>query len=166
MTDVIHYIFGQGKDLNPLQMSARAVLISFVCLVLIRFSGRRAFGMGTALDNMYAILLGAILSRPVVGASPFFPTLAAAATIAVLHRLGAWIGLYSHFFGRLVKGEAIVLFENGKLMAGNMKKCRITEKDLMEGIRLNGGVDSLDKVKTVFIERNGKISVIKKDDNL
>lgn len=160
----LFYIFGQDENLNPFQTMMRAIVVSFICLGLIRFSGRRAFGMGTALDHMFAILLGAILSRSVVGASPFFSTIAAAATIATLHRVSAWIGLYSRFFGKIVKGEAIVVFENGRLLEDNMKRCRITERDLMEGIRLNSNLDSFEKIKTVYVERNGRISVIKKDN--
>jgi uncharacterized membrane protein YcaP (DUF421 family) len=160
--ETLYYIFGHHEVLDPFQMSMRAIVVSFICLGLIRFSGRRAFGMGTAIDNMFAVLLGAILSRCVVGASPFLSTVSAATTIAILHRLAAWVGLYSRFFGRIIKGTAIVLFEKGKLNTANMKRCRITERDLMEGIRLNGNTESFDKIETVYVERNGKISVIKK----
>jgi uncharacterized membrane protein YcaP (DUF421 family) len=161
--ETIQYLFGEGKDLNVMQMSLRALVIFFICLALLRFSGRRSFGMHTPLDNVIAILLGAILSRSVTGASPFFPTLAAAATLVILHRFCAWLGIYSRLAGRIMKGEAVVLYEKGELNEKNMKSCCITHNDLMEGLRSCCHTDSLQKIHKIYAERNGKISVIKKE---
>ena len=43
-----------------------------------------------------------------------------------------------------------------------MKQFDITDKDLMEGIRLQGNVESLDEIKSAYIERDGRISITKK----
>jgi len=120
--------------------------------------------MHTPLDNVITILLGAILSKAVLGTSSFWAVIAAACSIVFLHRLCAWIGLYSRLFGTIVKGEAKILYSDGKINQRNMRYCMVSEKDLMEGIRQRANLNSLEKIKTVFIERNGKISVIKKED--
>jgi uncharacterized membrane protein YcaP (DUF421 family) len=163
MIETLEKIFGVGKDLTPVQMSLRALLMFLVCLGLIRFAGRRSFGQHTPLDNVLAILLGAILSRAVVGASPFMSTIGAGLTITAVHRFFAWLGIYSKFFGRVVKGEAVILYENGTFHRGNMNSCCITEKDIMESVRVCGNIDSLDKVKAIYGERSGHISVVKKE---
>jgi len=49
-------IFGEGKDLDALQMSSRGIVMFFIALVLIRLSGRRSFGVRTPLDNMWVSL--------------------------------------------------------------------------------------------------------------
>lgn len=161
--ETVEQLFGHSKNLTPLQMSLRAVLVAGICLLLVRFSGRRLFGMGMALDNAMAFLLAGVLSRAVVGASPFLSTIAAAATIAVLHRLFATIGLYNQFINRLVKGEEKIVYDRGRFIPENMKRCRITEQEIMEGVRLNAHIDTLDNVKSVYVECNGKISVVLKN---
>jgi uncharacterized membrane protein YcaP (DUF421 family) len=113
-------------------------------------------------DNVIVILLGAILSRAVVGASPFIPTICASLVIVLLHRLFAIIAMYSHGFGKLIKGEERVLYENGKLNDPHMRSGLISKRDLIEGLHLNGNIDTLDDAKSVFLERNGEISVVKK----
>ncbi|MCE3226162.1 MAG: hypothetical protein K0S32_713 [Bacteroidetes bacterium] len=162
--NTVKYIFGEGEQLSVLQMSSRAVVIFCIGLILLRLSGRRAFGMRMPFDNVMAILLGAILSRAVTGASPFWPVVAASGIIAFLHRFFGWWGMKSRFFGKLIKGEAKVIYENGKLVRENMSYCRISENDLIEGIRSNSGLDSFEKIKTIYIERDGHISIIKKEE--
>jgi uncharacterized membrane protein YcaP (DUF421 family) len=161
LENAIINIFGSGKDLNVLNMVCRSFVVAVICLLLLRFSGRRSFALGTPMDNVLAILLGAILSRAVTGASPFLPTIAAAATIATFHRVIAMITLYSTAFGKLVKGDPIIIFSDGKLYEKNMRRCRITMHDLMSGIR-QSSLQSLDEVEKIYVERNGRFSVIKK----
>jgi uncharacterized membrane protein YcaP (DUF421 family) len=163
MEEAIRNIFGKGDELTPFQMSLRALVISFVCLMFIRFSGRRSFAMGTPLDNVLAILLGAVMSRAVVGASPFLSVVAAGATIVLLHRVMALWGIYSSRFGRLVKGQPKVVYENGTFNEENMRYCRVSRHDVMAGVRDVMHENTLDHVQAVYIERNGRISVIKKN---
>jgi uncharacterized membrane protein YcaP (DUF421 family) len=157
-----YQIIGEGKELNIFQMAIRAAMIFIIALVLIRFSGKRTFGMVSPFDTVICILLGAILSRAVIGASPFVATLIASVVIVVLHRIFAWISLYNDVFGSLIKGNAKIIYADGKIIRKNMNKFFITDKDLLEGIRLQGNVESLDEIKSAYIERDGKISVIKK----
>ena len=65
--DVINLLFGEGEHLNPLQMACRILVIYLVALLWIRVAGRRAFGRLSTFDNVISILLGAVLSRAVVG---------------------------------------------------------------------------------------------------
>jgi uncharacterized membrane protein YcaP (DUF421 family) len=58
-------IFGEGRNLDTLQMVARAIVAFLAMLVLIRISRRRSFGQRSPFDAVVAVLLGATLSRAV-----------------------------------------------------------------------------------------------------
>ena len=155
-------IFGEGKDLDALQMSSRGVVIFFIALILIRISGRRSFGVRTPLDNIITISLGAILSRAVVGASDFVPVVVCCFVIVLLHRLFGSLIAHSKSFGRFIEGEKMVLFENNAFNTDNMKNALVCQEDIMQGVRKSALTDDMDKIEKVYIERNGEISSIKK----
>lgn len=159
---ILHILFGEGKNLNSLQMCDRGIAVFIIAFLLIRISGRRSFGVRTPLDNIIAILLGAILSRAVVGASDFVPVIIACFVIVLLHRLFGWCIAHSKAFGRFVEGDRIVLFQNGKFVKVNMGKALVCEEDVMQGIRKSALTEDMKDIEIVYMERNGDISAIRK----
>jgi uncharacterized membrane protein YcaP (DUF421 family) len=72
------------------------------------------------------------------------------------------LSFYNHIAGRILKGNELILYKNGKYFEDNMRYGMVTKEDILSEIRLNGNLDSLEKVDSIFLERHGKISVIKK----
>ena len=159
--NILYTLFGEGKDLDSLQMVCRALVSFFLTLVLIRVAGIRTFGKKTPFDNVITIMLGSIFSRVVVGASPFIPTTLACLMFVLVHRFLAWVSLYSDWVGRWVKGEASSLYSDGQLNRRNMRDARISDKDLLESVRQRINEDDFIHVKEIVQERNGEISVIR-----
>jgi len=162
MEDIIHYIFGQGKDLNTLQMCSRALVVFFIALIMVRLAGRRTFGKRTAFDNTLAIILGAILSRAIVGASPFVPTVCSSLLLVLLHRLLAYACIKSSFIDHYLKGGSMPLYQNGAINTKNLTKSLFTEKDLMGDVRLKGNATKLEEIHEIYMETSGEVSVIRK----
>lgn len=161
--DSIHYFIGSDADtITWWQMSIRAIFIFFSALILVRFGGKRVFGKNTSFDIVLGVILGSILSRALTGNAKFFPTLAAALTLVVLHMVLAKIAFRSKKIGHLVKGTESQLMANGEIDWEMMKKVDITPHDLMEAARIKGSVMGIDKVKAAFLERSGDVSIIKK----
>ena len=162
--DTINFLFGQSSNLNTLQMSMRAFTMFFIMLVLIRFAGRRAFAKKSSFDNIIVIMLGAVLARGVVGASPFWATVAASIVMIILHRVVAWLCVKNNFVEKLVKGGAILLFKNENLINRNLDKTGISTRDLHESLRLETKTDTLTKIDSAYLETNGRISFILKKE--
>ena len=161
MNNLIHTLLGEGTKLDALQMGCRALSMFFITLLLIRISGMRAFGQKSAFDSIIVIMLGAILSRAVVGVSPFVPTVIASSVLAIVHRLIAIAAVYSDKIGRLVKGEKNILYKENQVIKKNMLLCSVSMKDMLEEIRLRTNQETLENILQVTMERSGKISVIK-----
>jgi hypothetical protein len=159
--DALIAVFGSGKDLDSLQMGARAVAVFIGALVCIRISGRRSFGQRSPFDYVVAILLGATLSRVIVGASPAVPTVVASLAIVVLHRVLAWGCLHSATLERLVGGTERELYRDGRFDEKQMSAALITQTDVFETARQQLGADDLSGVRVATLERNGEISLIR-----
>lgn len=160
--ELIYFLFGTDEHLNTLQMVNRGIVIFFITLILIRISGRRSYSFRMPLDNIIGILLGGILSRVVVGASPFISTLATCLIIVCLHRASTWLTSRSPYFNKLVEGKKIMLYEDGTFIKENMKRALVSKEDIMQNVRKNTSSESLSHIDRIYIERNGDISILKK----
>ncbi|MEJ7677284.1 MAG: YetF domain-containing protein [Segetibacter sp.] len=159
---IITELFGEGRDLNALQMSCRTVVMFIIALAFIRIAGIKTFGKNSAFDNIIIIMLGAILSRAVVGVSPFLPVVFSGLTMVVMTRIVSILSIHNKTFGQLVKGKSRSPLKNGIINRSNLHKSLLSENDLLEGIRKEGNTNSLEDIEEAFVERTGKISVIKK----
>jgi uncharacterized membrane protein YcaP (DUF421 family) len=159
---IIEEIFGSGKDLTVIQMSARSVVVFIIALILLRISGRRSFSLRSPLDNIITIILGAVLSRAIVGASPFFPVIAGSTVLVLIHRLIAYGVVHSTGFSRLISGEKIVLFKQGDFIQQNLDKALVCTEEILQEVRKTAQTENLDKIEKIYMEKNGEVNTVKK----
>jgi uncharacterized membrane protein YcaP (DUF421 family) len=163
-SQLIEALLGLGvepKELTFIQISLRGVIVFIATLVMVRLSSRRSLAEKTAFDAVLIVIVASVLARAINGSAPFFPTLGTGIVLVVLHRLLGLAAYYSHGFGILIKGQAAVIVENGKLQPKNMRRNHISEHDLEEDMRLDAATEDLSKIKIARIERSGDISFIK-----
>lgn len=160
--ELIDHIFGPGKDLDAQQMACRGIMIFFIAFALIRISGRRSFGIHTAVDNIIVITLGATLSRAIVGASPFVAVIITCLVIVILHRILGWLMVHNPRVNKFFEGDKIVLFKKGRFIKKNLNRALVCEADVLQGVRRTAFTEKMDDIEIIYMERSGEISAIKK----
>jgi uncharacterized membrane protein YcaP (DUF421 family) len=155
--------WGINENISPLELSARAAVMFLVSLVLIRFSGMRPFGKGNTFDTIIAFLIGGILSRGIVGATPFLSCIAGAIVIILINKALAKLSVYNKSFERTVKGSRRILYADGRFREADMRQVSVSEADIYEELRTNCQLESLEKIKAVYIEKTGTLSFVKKE---
>jgi uncharacterized membrane protein YcaP (DUF421 family) len=161
----INQVLGLDRDAYHLEVGhacARAIVVFLAGLAIMRVGNRRFLAKATPFDVLLGFVLGSVLSRAISGTAAFLPTLAASLVIVVLHRLLAAFVFKAHVIGQVIKGQPIVLIENGVVSEAAARQARFTEGDIAESLRL-GGVSSAVEVSLATIERNGMVSVVRKD---
>lgn len=154
-----------ADSIKAYQMAARAVIVFLAALAMLRVVGSRSFGRDTAFDLVLKFTIGSLLSRAVVAASPFGGTLLACTVFIGLHHLLAIAAYRFDGVGRLIKGKAVILAQQGQLHRDAMRQSDITEEDMLEGVREGASMASMEQADTIWLERSGTISVVKKKDD-
>jgi uncharacterized membrane protein YcaP (DUF421 family) len=159
-------LLGLDKKADTLaigQICWRTGVVFIIAIVLLRLSGRRTFASSSALETVVKFMLGAILSRAIAGDSPFGVIIAAAVTLVLLHRLLAYATYFMPALGRLVRGEPSVLAEGEELKIQELRRASISEEAVHAAVRGAANFDDLGQAKTVRLEYDGTISVVKKE---
>lgn len=162
MQSTFNYLFGiDDQSLSWWQMSFRAVGIFFAALVIIRVGNHRIFGKNTAFDIILGIIYGSVLSRAITGNAPFWPTIAAALTLVMLHKGLASLAYHTNVgVGNMIKGKPKVLVKDGEMQREAMRDSSVTENDILEALRNSGHKPEIQSIKTAYLERSGDISII------
>ncbi|RBQ11845.1 DUF421 domain-containing protein [Pedobacter miscanthi] len=158
--DWSNFLFETNTELSYLGMCSRAAIVFALAYLLIRISGRRSFALRSPLDNIIVILLGAVLSRAVVGASPFLPVVVSSTLIVVMHRLLAWLTSVEPKLSNWFSGKKLVLYQNGQFLDKNLKKGLIGKQEIMEQVRQVMHRDDLEKIDSIYMERDGRMSIL------
>lgn len=145
------------------QICWRTGVVFIIAIILLRMSGRRTFASNSGLETVVKFMMGAILSRAIAGDSPFGPIIAAAATLVLLHRLLAYATYFFPALGRLVKGQGSVLAEGENIHYNELRYASLSEEAMRAAVRGAANTDDLAQVKTVRLEHDGTVSVVKKE---
>ena len=153
-------IFGTNSGLSWWQECARAVVILFYGLALVRVAGRRVFGKWSALDIVVSIIVGSNLSRALTGNAPLLGTLLATTLLMMLHWILAQLAARSPRISELLEGAQIVLVRDGKADPACLKKQSISHADLNEALRQQS-LEHVGHARLISLEPSGKITVLK-----
>jgi uncharacterized membrane protein YcaP (DUF421 family) len=156
------WFWQRNDDLDAWHMAVRALAMFFVLLACIRFGGARIFSKKSSFDDVVVIALGAVAARGIVGATTFHAAALCCLVIVIVHRLLAFLSVHSTLLERIVKGRVRTLYKDGAFVDREADKTLISKADLEQSLRLETGSTSLDGIHEALLERNGRISFLKK----
>jgi len=156
-------LFGSGENLTMIQMGSRALIMFIIALFLVRLGGIRILGRKSGVDFVIIIMLGAVLARGIVGASPFLSTVFAGFVMIIVNKILAQVSARIPYLGNMVKGKPVVLYKNGKIQWDQMDRLGVSRTDLLTSLRLETNSKHLDEVDMALMEPNGRISFTLKE---
>ncbi|MBA1193949.1 DUF421 domain-containing protein [Pseudomonas entomophila] len=143
----------------------RAGAMYLALMVLFRVAGRRSLSDLTTFDFVLLLIIGEATQQALLGDDfSFTNAVLVISTLIVLDVGLSLIKVRSTRAARLLDGHATVVVEDGRFLRERMRRCRLTEDDILESARANQGVERVERIKYAIVERNGKISVITRDD--
>jgi uncharacterized membrane protein YcaP (DUF421 family) len=140
----------------------RAVAGYFILMLVVRVLKRRAGSQMTLFEFVLVFLMGGIIILATVGMDRSVTNCTCAViAVALLHRSVAWAKSKSAKIGTVIDGTPLLLVKRGEWQDDVLRKMRIRKEDLAAAARANG-VRSVEEIDYAILERNGGISIMKK----
>ena len=141
-----------------------AIVIYMALVILTRISGKRSFSKMSSFDFAMTVSIGSILATVIVSKSVSLQY--GIIGLVLIYSLQMIVAAARHYkpIRNLVDNKPTLLMQNGKLIAANLKKCKVTESDVKAKLR-EANVIQLSEVKAVVFESTGDISVLHGTDN-
>jgi uncharacterized membrane protein YcaP (DUF421 family) len=143
----------------------RAVAMYMALMVLFKIAGRRSLAELTTFDFLLLMIIGEATQQALLGDD--FSLTNSMLVIVTLIAIDVGFSLLkqrSSWVSRLIDGEPTIIVENGKLLHQRLRHARLVEADIMEAARSSQGIEKLEEIKFAIIERNGKISIIAREN--
>lgn len=141
------------------------IVIYLALIVLVRILGQRSLASMSSFDLGCVVALGAVVGRTVLLETPTLLSgvIALITLFAMQAGLGALRG--NPVIDRLMNRAPVLLATGDRLLVDNMRRAHVTEDELRQRLRL-AGITRLEQVRCAVLERNGEISVLRRDGDL
>lgn len=148
-----------------MQIVVRAAAAYFLLLFAVRLIGRRTASQMAPFDLVVLFMFAGITITAVLGNErSMVGAFSGICTIGLMHIVVSSLKARYDWFGRVVDGTPVVVFEAGDFHDDRMRSLRLTPQDVMAAARQRG-LQRLAQVRYAVAERDGKISVVAQDDS-
>ena len=137
----------------------RTLLFYFALVLVIRLLGKRQVGQMEPSEFVVTMLIANLASVPLEDWKiPVWGGLLPMAIVFVCERLVSTLCLKSIRARRLLCGKPVILIENGKLLAQNLRRTRVNLDELSGHLR-EQGILAIETVQFAILETNGSVTV-------
>jgi uncharacterized membrane protein YcaP (DUF421 family) len=143
----------------------RGIVVFFFLYVLMRVIGRRELSTLEPFDLILLVILGDAVQQGLTQDDySLTGAFLAIGTIALLQMGMSYTNFRFPRMRPILDGEPIVVVQDGKPIAKNLRRERVTLEDLSSAAR-EQNIAKIDDVEWAVMETSGKITFIKKSDS-
>jgi uncharacterized membrane protein YcaP (DUF421 family) len=148
---------------SPLELIARGTLMYWFLLLLFRFVLRRDAGALGVADLLFVVIVADASQNALAGGyDTVAEGLILVGTLAAWNYALDWAGYRWKAVRWLTEPPALVMIDNGRIVAANLRRQFVTREDLESEMR-QVGIDDLAQVRKAFMEGDGKFSFVTTD---
>ncbi|MBU9811152.1 DUF421 domain-containing protein [Rahnella sp. C60] len=139
----------------------RAAIMYVFLFIIFKISGRKTLLEMTIFDFILVLIISEATQQALLGED--FSITGAMITIGTLIFIDKGLGILENKIPKLdlwLNGSPIILIENGKVLDQRLRKCSLSEDEILVVARQQEGIVNLNEIKFAILENNGKISII------
>lgn len=153
----MNWLYGNASDLGG--VVGKAFLMYVTAVIALRLSERRTLAQWTIIDFATAVAMGAIIGRTAIAQQSYLIGAAALVTLVVVHRAAARLRFHP-MFAKLFDHRVRVLVVDGTLRNAELRRCGVTENDVLSQLRQQG-VFSVADVDLLLYESKGAVTIVR-----
>jgi len=151
-------------SISLVEIILRGSVMYLSIFFLLRVTVRRQLGSLGMTDLLLITLLADASQNGMAGEYKSLPEgLLLVATIIFWSYLLDWLSFKSPLLQRWIEPPPLPVIKNGRLLRRNMRRELITDVDLKAQLR-EQGISDIAKVKEAYIETDGNISVVQREE--
>ena len=144
----------------------RTFILFSVITIVMRVMGKRQLGQLQPFDLVITLLISELAAVAIQDISiPLYFSLVPIVVLLILEIGFSVTALKSITFRKIIEGKPVIVINKGVVDQREMRRLRMTVHDLTEQLRISGAFD-IDDVYYAIVETNGKMSVLKKKEQL
>lgn len=145
---------------NYLRIAGSTLAVYLFIIIAIRLFGKKELAQLSVTDLVFILLISNAVQNAMVGPdATLLGGLVAATTLFIINYALKYLQYRFPKFRKAIEGETTMLVYQGRILARNLAKARITEDELMEAIREHG-VATAKEVDLAILEVDGSISIL------
>ncbi len=147
-------------SISPWEIILRGTLVFWLLFLIFRFVLRRDVGNLGIGDFLFVVIVADAAQNAMSGdAKTFLDGALLVMTLLIWNLLFDYLGYRFPLVRRFTESASMLLVRNGDIQWRNLRREWITKDELMSKMR-EEGLESLEQVKEMRLEPDGRISVI------
>ncbi len=138
--------------------------LAYIALVVVlRVSGKRTLTKFNAFDFVVTVALGSTLATILLNKDvSLVEGIVALSLLVFLQYAITWLSVRTDWFQEWVKAEPTLIAHDGAFLDDTLRRQRITREEVIAALR-SSGLTEISQARSVILETDGSISVIRKD---
>lgn len=150
-----------GFSVPPLELIVRGTVMFWFIFLLFRVVVRRDMGSVGIADILIIVIIADASQNALAGSYTSVPDgMVLLSTLIGWNYLLNWLSFHSRTIDRLLEPPPLTLIRHGRAIRANLRRELITDRELEAKLRENG-VESISEVKSMTMEADGQISLIR-----
>lgn len=144
--------------MNPV---VRGAAVYLFLLLVFRIMGKRSLSESTTFDFVLLLIISEVTQQALVGQD--YSLTGAFILIITLISLDLIFSLVKEkfpLFGKIAEGAPLIVVDQGKPLTKRMKKCKVSEEDILEAARSRFGLEKMEQIRYAILEKDGSISIV------
>ena len=143
----------------------KSIIVFLLVFITVRLMGKREIGQMQPHELVITLIIAEVACLPMNDPSiPLYFCIIPVFTLAFLEISIAFLSKKSLIIRKLSVGDSVLVFDKNGVNSANLSKLNMSVSDMIEAVRGGGTADIMD-VSYVIVETNGKLCVVKNNNN-